>query len=67
MPAGGRLSAGDLEHPDFEEGVCCPACISEYSPEQRARFRERQHQVELAEARGGRHLGPRDKPADAKG
>ncbi|MCU9847989.1 rhodanese-related sulfurtransferase [Defluviimonas sp. WL0024] len=55
-----RPLTGEAErHPDYEEGVSCPACIDEYSPEQRARFRERQRQVALAEDRGERHLGPR--------
>ncbi|WP_347313689.1 rhodanese-related sulfurtransferase [Defluviimonas sp. SAOS-178_SWC] len=52
------LAPGDLGHADFEEGVSCPACIHDYSDADRARFRERQRQVELAEARGGRHIGP---------
>ena len=44
-------------HPDHEEGVCCAACVNEYSETDRARFRERQHQMQLAQARGIRHLG----------
>ncbi len=44
-------------HPDYEEGVCCAACVNEYSETDRARFRERQRQMALAEARGVRHLG----------
>ena len=44
-------------HPDYEEGVSCPACIGEYSDTRRAGFRERMHQMKLAEARGIRHLG----------
>lgn len=44
-------------HPDYEEGVRCPACVNEYSETDRARFRERQRQMKLAEARGERHLG----------
>ena len=47
----------DRTHPDYEEGVCCPACMNEYSETDRARFRERQRQMKLAEARGERHLG----------
>jgi len=47
----------DRTHPDYEEGVCCPACVNEYSETDRARFRERQRQMKLAEARGERHLG----------
>ena len=43
--------------PDYEDGVRCAACADEYSEEDRARFRERQKQVALAEARGARHIG----------
>lgn len=45
------------QHPDFEEGVCCAACVNEYSQSDRARFRERQKQMVLAARRGERHLG----------
>ncbi|MDQ2066512.1 rhodanese-related sulfurtransferase [Xinfangfangia sp. CPCC 101601] len=44
-------------HAAYEEGVCCAACVEEYSEADRARFRERQHQMELAKKRGERHLG----------
>ena len=43
--------------PVYEEGVCCPACKGEYTDADRARFRERQRQMKLAEARGEPHLG----------
>ena len=43
--------------PEFEDGVSCPHCIDEFTDSDRARFRERQRQVALAEARGARHLG----------
>ena len=43
--------------PAYEEGVCCPACREEYTSADRARFRERQRQMKLAEARGEPHLG----------
>ena len=42
---------------DYEQGVCCPACKDEYSEADRARFRERERQMRLAEKRGERHLG----------
>ena len=42
---------------DYEHGVSCPRCIDEISDAQRDRFRERQKQVELAGARGERHIG----------
>ena len=47
----------DRAHPDYEKGVCCPACVNEYSAEDRARFRERQKQMDLAALRGETHLG----------
>ncbi len=51
------IAAEEQQHPDFEEGVSCPQCIGQYSDADRARFRERQRQVKLAEARGAAHLG----------
>ena len=41
----------------YEEGVSCPHCADSYSETDRVRFRERQHQIALAKARGERHLG----------
>jgi UPF0176 protein len=51
------VSDEDRAHPAFEEGVACPACIDEYGPEDRDRFRERARQMALAAARGVAHLG----------
>ncbi len=51
------VSREDRTHPAFEPGVCCPACHGEYSEADRARFRERERQMRLAEDRGTRHLG----------
>jgi UPF0176 protein len=51
------LSADDRSRPEFEAGVCCHSCAGEYSEADRARFRERQRQVDLAAVRGRRHLG----------
>lgn len=52
------ISAEDKRDPAFEQGVSCPHCIAEYTEADRARFREREHQVQLAAARGERHIGP---------
>ena len=50
----------DRQSPLYQEGVCCPQCAETQDPKDRARFAERQKQIELAEARGrGAHLGPR--------
>ena len=38
-------------------GVSCPRCYDSQTPEQRQRFQERQHQIELAKSRGQVHLG----------
>ena len=51
------VSDQDRRHPDYEEGVSCPACRNAFSDADRARFRERQRQAMLAEARGRTHLG----------
>jgi len=46
----------DTARPDYEEGVACHLCVQETSEADKARFRERQRQIALAEARGARHL-----------
>ncbi|WP_439106344.1 oxygen-dependent tRNA uridine(34) hydroxylase TrhO [Congregibacter sp.] len=51
------VSHEDLQSPDYVKGVSCPHCIAIQSDEQRERFAERQHQVELAKARGEQHIG----------
>ncbi|MBL9058134.1 MAG: rhodanese-related sulfurtransferase [Rhodobacteraceae bacterium] len=51
------LSPADKERPEYERGGACHHCTGEYSDTDRARFRERQRQMDLAEARGERHFG----------
>lgn len=51
------VNATDRASPQYEEGVSCPACFSERSNEQRAGYRERHRQEELAAARGQAHIG----------
>lgn len=50
------VSAEDRASPLFEEGVSCPHCHGTRTPEQLARYRERQHQIERAVERGEAHL-----------
>ena len=50
------ISAADKERPEYERGACCHNCVDEYSEADRARFRERQRQMDLAEARGEAHF-----------
>ncbi|MDR9484246.1 MAG: rhodanese-related sulfurtransferase [Sediminimonas sp.] len=47
----------DRHRPEYEHGVSCHQCIDETSADDKARFRERQHQIDLARARGETHLG----------
>jgi UPF0176 protein len=57
----------------YEKGVCCPLCYDRLTPDQKARFSERQKQIELAAQRGEVHVGapPPDrqnpKPEQAEG
>ncbi|GIT88891.1 rhodanese-related sulfurtransferase [Roseobacter sp. OBYS 0001] len=41
----------DKNRPEYEEGVSCHKCFETTSPEDKARFRERQKQIELARKR----------------
>lgn len=51
------IGEADRMSPDFQPGVCCPACRDERNDAQRARYAERQRQVERAAARGKVHIG----------
>ena len=55
----------DKASPHYIEGVACPHCHDKYSDAQRRAFAERQKQMELAEARGERHIGFRQTPSPA--
>ena len=51
------LSAADTAHPHYVPGESCPHCHATTSAEQRARFAERQKQIQLARERGEQHIG----------
>jgi UPF0176 protein len=51
------LTDADRAHPAFEAGVQCPHCVDAFDATRREGFRERQRQINLAAARGLRHLG----------
>ena len=40
----------------FREGISCPRCHDQTTDQQKARFAERQKQIELARQRGDRHI-----------
>lgn len=43
--------------PLYAEGICCPHCHDQLTDDQRARFAERQKQIELARQRHEVHMG----------
>lgn len=51
------VSAEQQAAPEYEEGVSCPACFTERTEEQRAGYRERHRQEQLAARRGTAHVG----------
>ena len=51
------VDADDKASPLYIEGVSCPKCYDNLTPERKARFVERQKQIELAKNRGEAHLG----------
>jgi UPF0176 protein len=53
------LSASDRASPLFELGVSCARCHGTTTEEQKQGYRERERQVELAEARQQAHIGVR--------
>lgn len=55
---GRGVSKADQASEHYVEGVSCPACISEYSDEDRARFAARHQQVLQARAAGKPAMGP---------
>jgi len=60
---GRPVSPVDRQSADYVEGISCAACIREMTDSQRARFSERQRQIELARARGEKHLAARTEDA----
>ena len=51
------VSAEDQAMPEYEDGVSCPACFAERTEYQRAGYRERHRQEQLAARRGAAHVG----------
>jgi len=53
------LSEEDKKSPHYMKHVSCPRCYQRLTPERRAGLEERGRQVELAAARGEKHIGRR--------
>lgn len=51
------LSKTEVQSPLYEQGVSCPHCYDQISPEKKRAARERQKQEDLARQRGAKHIG----------
>jgi len=51
------VTAADRASEKFQQGVSCPYCYDKLTEQQKARFQERQKQMELANQRGDAHMG----------
>ncbi len=51
------LAREDFDRPEYEKGVSCHRCFNDSDDDRKARFRERQKQVDLAAKRGTKHIG----------
>lgn len=60
------ISPADRESKRFIKGVSCPHCYDKVDAERRARFMDRQRQVELAQQRGEMHVGEDAQQTTAK-
>ena len=61
------ITEEDKQSEHYEKGVSCPLCIEKTSANQKARFNERERQIQFARARGEVHLGgasAHDNPQD---
>lgn len=57
------ITEEEMQSDKYEKGISCPHCFDKVTDEQRARFAERQKQIELAKARGEEHIGSEAKEA----
>jgi UPF0176 protein len=51
------ITEQDMQSDKYQQGISCPHCYDTVTDEQRARFAERQRQIELAKQRGEEHIG----------
>lgn len=51
------ITEQEKQSEQYLEGVACPRCFHRQTPDQRARFSERQKQVQLAKRRNQAHIG----------
>ena len=51
------ITATDKESEHYVKGISCPKCYADTTLEQKSRFASRQSQIDIAKARGTKHLG----------
>ena len=51
------ITVDDMQSAAYSKGESCPHCIGKATEEQKARFREREYQMQLAKQRGEAHIG----------
>ncbi|WOH38069.1 rhodanese-related sulfurtransferase [Thalassotalea fonticola] len=51
------ITKEEMQLPEYKRGVSCHRCINKVTDEQRARYAEREKQMNLAKARGESHIG----------
>ncbi len=56
------ITEEDKTSEKYLEGVACPRCFDKQTPDQRARFAERQKQIQLAKQRNEPHIGAKILP-----
>ncbi|EGN75383.1 Putative sulfurtransferase [Idiomarina sp. A28L] len=50
------ITEEEMQSEQYEKGVSCPHCFDKTTPSQKERFAEREKQVQLAKARGEKHI-----------
>lgn len=51
------ITEADKLSEKFQQGVSCPYCFDKTTPEQKARYEERERQIQLSRKRGEEHIG----------
>ena len=51
------ITEQDKQHKHYQQGISCHHCFDKTDAEQKARYVERQHQIDLAKKRGEEHIG----------
>lgn len=50
------ITAEEMQSEQYEKGVSCPHCFAKTTPSQKERYAEREKQMQLAKARGEKHI-----------